>query len=222
MINIIIGNRTEKFMKILGIESFPFTKSELRSKYRKLAKIHHPDKLNSDGSFMKRINLAYSHIKNLAIGDKDIFSRGQKILKAEQKNEDIFTLFENCKKCKGTGEIVRHFKAYDEPCDRCIYSLYSLRSFKEAFPRGKIKTACRACKGTGKFRQQNGRIVECRSCKGKGWLYITCPKCKGRGFITRKARTINSKCFDCGGTGRIKVNPFNPVIPKGAVLNSFV
>lgn len=43
-------------------------------------------------------------------------------------------------------------------------------------------------------------------------------KCKGRGTITTEARTTKTPCFNCGTTGRIKINPFNSVIPKGAVL----
>lgn len=83
---------------------------------------------------------------------------------------------------------------------------------------GKIKVGCKDCLGTRKFKQRNGRVVECRRCKGRGWVYITCPKCKDRGAITVKARTTKTPCFNCGTTGRIKVNPFNPVIPKGAIL----
>ena len=217
MFNIIIGNRTEKFMKLLGIESFPFTKSEVRSKFRKKIKECHSDKTGGDDLLTRKVITAYTHIKNLAIADGRITELGEKTLKAEHENKDMFEFFDVCKKCNGKGEITRYSKAYDEPCDRCMERRPSFFSFK-AFPAGKIKVGCRDCRGTKKFKQRNGRIVECRRCKGKGWVYITCPKCKGRGFITIEARTIKSPCFNCGATGRIKVNPFNPVIPKGAVL----
>ena len=38
-----IGENTERAMKVLGIESYPFTYSELKSSYRSLIKIYHPD-----------------------------------------------------------------------------------------------------------------------------------------------------------------------------------
>lgn len=217
MFNITIGNRTEKFMRLLGIESFPFTESEVKSKFRKKIKECHSDKTKGDDSLTKKLIEAYSHIKHLAINDKRFAERGAKILKAERENEDIFELFDICKRCNGTGEITRYYKAYDEQCDRCMERRPSFFSFG-AFPTGKIRIRCKDCRGTRKFKQRNGRIVACRRCKGQGWLYITCPKCKGRRIITVKARTIKGGCYICGATGRVKINLFNPVIPKGAIL----
>ncbi|MCK4526509.1 DnaJ domain-containing protein [candidate division WOR-3 bacterium] len=217
MFNILIGNKTKKAMKVLGIESFPFTESELKSKFRKLANIHHPDKSNGDDSLMKKINAAYSHIKYLAIGDTEIREKGKDILKAEQENEDMFEFFESCKRCDGNGEITHYYEAYTDLCDRCMERSSSLFSFK-SFPIGKIKVKCRDCRGTGKFKQRSGRTVTCRQCKGLGWLSIKCPKCKGTGRILIKARTTRRMCWYCGGSGKIKLNPFNPVIPKGGIL----
>jgi DnaJ-class molecular chaperone len=217
MFNVIIGDKTKEAMTLMGIEIFPFTESEIKSKFRNLAKKYHPDKLNGDNSSMKKINVAYSHIKYLAIKDNGIAEKGKNILKEEQKNEDIFQLFDTCEKCKGTGEITRYSMAYEVPCIRCreIPCWYS--RFKP-IPIGKIQVRCGDCRGTGKFKQRNGRIVNCRRCNSKGWLYITCPKCKGRRIIKIEAHTTKTICLNCGGSGRVKINPFNPVIPKGAVL----
>jgi DnaJ-class molecular chaperone len=218
MFNVTIGDKTRKFMRLLGIESFPFTESEVKSKFRKRVKECHSDRTKGDDSLTREVINAYSHIKHLAIGDKGFTERGENILKAERENEDMFEFFDVCKKCNGEGEITRYSMAYDELCNRCMKRRSSSFFSFGAFPTGKIKIRCKDCRGTGKFRQRNGRIVDCHNCEGKGRLYVTCPKCKGRRIITVKAHTTKSPCFSCGATGRIKANPFNPVIRKGAVL----
>lgn len=217
MFNIIIGDETKKFMNVLGIKFFPFTKYELKSKFRELAKVNHPDKINGDDSSMKKINIAYAHIKNLVISDNEIADKGEAILKAENENMDIFELFDTCPDCKGAGEEVQYYQERFMPCDRCTTSIYFF-GFWDHVSRGKIKATCRDCQGTGKFKQRKGKKVTCYKCKGRGFLIIRCPKCKGRKVIILEAKTIHNRCGKCGGSGRIKINPFNPAIPKGAVL----
>lgn len=218
MFNITIGNKTKESMKILEIESFPFTESDLKSNYRQLAKINHPDKLNGSTSLMKKINGAYSHIKNLVIKDDELELKKEDILKAERKNEDIFELFDTCKDCNGTGERVIYHPISIDPCDRCT-SRRIFFGWSERVSTGKIKVRCKSCRGSGKFKQQrSGKIVDCRDCSGNGYKYITCPKCKGHKTIFTKSYTTKEVCYFCGGAGKVKINPFNPVIPKGAVL----
>lgn len=219
MFNIKIGNKTEKAMKLLNIQSFPFTESEVKSKFREMIKNCHPDRVKGNDYLAKKVIKAYTHIKNLAVSDRSVASLAKDILNAESANEDIFELFDDCKKCKGTGKIINHHKAYTEYCDRCIKSTRIFFGYYKRVPTGKIKVPCKSCGGTGKFKQCNSKkIVPCLSCAGKGFKYVKCPKCKGTKFIHMKAYTTESGCYLCGGTGRIKVNPFNPVIPKGAVL----
>ncbi|MEA3295545.1 MAG: hypothetical protein U9Q27_00155 [Patescibacteria group bacterium] len=216
MFNITVGDKTKKSMKLLNIESFPFTESEIKSKFRKKIKSCHSDKVKGDDFLARKIIEAYSHIKHLAIGDNEIAKKGKGILKAEQENEDMFDFFDTCKQCNGKGKIIQHHEADTELCNVCMShsSFFSVRNC----PTGKIKESCRACKGMGKFKQRSGRIVTCYRCKGKGWIIKKCPKCKGKGLVHVKAHTTENICLICGGTGRIKLNPFNPVIPKGAVL----
>ena len=214
MFNITIGNKTKESMKILEIESFPFTESDLKSNYRQLAKINHPDKLNGSTSLMKKINEAYSHIKNLVIKDDELELKKEDILKAERKNEDIFELFNTCERCKGTGEISNYRPGYNEWCSRCLKNVLG-----RVIATGKIKVGCGACNGSGKFKQRrNGRVVNCYRCEGKGWLFIKCPSCKGQRITHISSYTKKTVCSNCGGAGKVKINPFNPVIPKGAVL----
>lgn len=218
MINIMIGDKTKKAMALLRIVSYPFTETELKAKYRNLAKTYHSDRTGGNDTIMKEINVAYSHIKHLAINEKDVIEKGKNILRAEQKNEDRFEFFDTCQSCKGTGEIVKHHKTHIEPCRHCTQHASGAWYRYDAFPTGKIQVHCRTCHGSGKFKQRNGKIVDCYRCEGRSWLTIKCPECHGSRIIVIKAHTTTSRCYKCSGSGRIKSNPFNPVIRKGAVL----
>ena len=79
---------------------------------------------------------------------------------------------------------------------------------------------CRSCKGTGEYKQKRGKIVNCFTCYGSGvWRRVKCPKCHGLGVVYEK-KLID--CWKCEGLGKIKIDPFNPVIRKGAILSIFI
>lgn len=143
---ITIGNKTKKFMKILELHQYPFSVAELNSSYKRLIKIHHPDK-GGDENTAKQIIIAYEALKNLAISETTI-EKCQRLARKydEEIAKDMFILFNNCEYCNGTGNE--------------------------------------------------------RYTVGKG---------KHQSFKFRR-------CLKCYGTGKIPMNPFNPVIPKGAIL----
>lgn len=97
---------------------------------------------------------------------------------------------ERCKKCAGTGS---------QPCE---------------YP-------CEFCSGTGKFTQRRSRrVVDCRVCRGTGQYKHPfekewCTNCAGSGITSadRIAHIYVMKCWECKGTGEIRV--WNPVLPKG-------
>jgi len=168
---------------------------------------------------MIKVLAAYKALKHLAININTDIDDGVTIIE-EMESDDIFQMFENkqCTTCGGSGE-------------RYVYSdsQYVCRKCRG----NKIVTlACKYCK-KGKFTLRNGRIVECRACKGSGLFTPICNLCYGTGTTTdgysfwdnlrfyrkpQKEKVVT--CPSCNGKGtiRVKINPFNPVIPKGAVL----
>ena len=134
---ITIGEETRRLMDILGIQDFPFTEKALQAQWRVLAKEYHPDR-NKNPDYeekLKEINSAYEELRNLALPEITE-TQSRKVKKQyDQEKEDIFTFWEPCESCNGTGNIVVN------------------ENFHWLTPRGKPKYVvhvCRACKGLGK------------------------------------------------------------------------
>ncbi len=209
MINISIGENSRKAMKILGIESFPFTNKELKTNFRTLAKRHHSDK-GGDDEMMKKLNEAYSILEHLAVEDvTEEGMRSSSIRKRKHKEDDMFILYDPCPECDGSG--FRYRTRFDglKECSDCGGS-----------GKKEFENKCRACKGTGKFTQKSGRTVNCNRCKGTGVFSthtMKCQTCNGWGQIPNEIET-KEYCPRCEGTGEIELKVLNPVIRKGAIL----
>jgi hypothetical protein len=212
---ITIGEKTKKNMKVLGINSYPFSSKQLKQAFRNLINISHPDRENGNEEKAKKIIAAYNEIKNLALNDITENDKFKEQIKIKKKEEDIFTLFENCKECDSIGKITS-VRYKEEICKYCdihkenwsIFGIYQLR---------KKYSLCKDCKGTGEFTQKRGKTVDCYKCQGTG-LFGYCKHCKNTGFISRKKEFVENICLNCKGTGKIELKPFNPVIKKGAIL----
>jgi len=219
-----IGGKTEDAMKILSINSYPFSPEELSRNFRILAKFNHPDVTGNpnDNKKVRKIIEAYKHLKNLAI----LFTSENEIKATQQRfeeDEDMFGLWDICPDCKGTGKIQRtdyFYKIcpYCDPNPNPFRGIFSDFLFGFSRSSGKKTLKCNACKGTGKFKQKSGRIVDCYKCKGTGiFKIVKCNFCGGSGQIPITKNT-ELTCEKCKGLGKIKLNPFNPAIRKGAIL----
>jgi len=202
---ITIGERTEQMMSIMGINAYPFTSGELKKAFRTKAKELHPDKNNGDDSEFKEMSKAYSQLINLAVdsGHTTSFAQMEKEI-----SSDVFNMWEPCVYCNESGSIPRK-RIVKVPCPRCN---------KKGWPvKFRPTSRCRAC-DKGKYTKKNGEVVDCFVCHGTG-VYGLCPVCKNEMFI-EKEKTEYKQCLVCRGLGKIKNNPFNPVIRKGAVLST--
>lgn len=214
-----IGGETEKHLKILDI-SYPFTTDELKSSYRKLIKKNHPDKGGSKEK-SQELNKSYKYLLLLAVNpDPEKLRQLEK--QQEEEEKDIFALWEHCTHCNGKGyNIVQHDNTV--LCD-CVYGWArrytpGLFMLLNNFIPSRAKSKCRDCNATGMFTLRNGRKVVCRKCKGSGVFIWHCRECNDTGIIFKgKDNTIKQTCFHCEGLGKIKIDPFNPVIRKGAIL----
>ena len=203
----------KKHMEVLGINEFPFSEEFLKTRYREKAFQFHPD-VTTDNTEkeMKKVNAAYSYLKGTAIPSYESSEPKKPFIK-----KDMFDLSEPCELCDGKGYHVRNLPI-SEPCPDCP-TLETRGVFFFFFPRTKSRGfhwgVCPSCIN-GKKR--NGK--DCIRCNGTGKVKLVCKTCNGKGYIVNKERTVKETCVKCGGGGRIEVKPFNPVIPKGAILGS--
>ena len=197
--------------------------SALKSAYRKLARLYHPDKNPGDEAAearFKEVNEAYA-----VLSDPDKRAQYDRFgtVGSGGSGQDVGfgTIFEDLFEgfFGGGGERGRRTRAR-----RGEHLRYDLEVTLEEAAEGlesKVQIprleSCEGCKGTG---QQAGTHPEtCSACRGAGQVrfsqgFLTvarpCPQCGGEGQINR------SPCKDCRGQGRIRKERLLKVtIPAG-------
>ncbi|HLD90898.1 MAG TPA: J domain-containing protein [Patescibacteria group bacterium] len=195
--------------KILGVSNGATT-DEIKKAYRKLAKLHHPDKNQNDPTAeenFKRINEAYE-----ILSDENKRRNYDNSLNGYTNAFDM--LFRNARPQPDRptqGQDLRY--VVDIPLYAFI--LGAERSIQVSYP-----DPCPACNGTGA-----ASFATCTPCNGAGRLTkiqeaqgmrmhstTTCNHCRGKG------RIIKDQCVTCDGLGMTMVDnvdiPF--VVPPGA------
>lgn len=237
---ITIGDATKEAMACLTIKEYPFSPEELSQKFRTIIKTcsaaFKVEKNVKIEEKAKEVILAYKHLKNLATS----FMVGKDEKKAAEKrfyeDEDLFTLWDTCPICHGSGKS-RATSTTPTKCNECdplpkssmIINMFLGWGFGARDPELRssgIKTLwCKNCnkdpitgEPTGEFTQRSGRTVTCYTCKGtKIFRKVRCRKCRGTGLLFIEISTSHD-CSHCKGVGKVEINPWSPVIHKGAVL----
>jgi len=204
---------------------YPFTKNDLKKKYRDLVMQYHPDKhpeIQEDK--IKTINVAFKNLSKIALEKIDVKISLSEELKKKYKleEEDIFTLYNPCPECNGS-RVTYKIITVSKTCSNCGGT-------------GKVKLKCKFC-DNGTYTTKSGYKIPCRRCNGTGiWREVFCNKCSSsyknnwgdllRNMIndywdfgtTYEEKKIEQVCTNCQGRGKIKYEPSNPVIKKGAIL----
>jgi len=220
------------YYKILGV-SRNATEKEIKSAYRKQAKMHHPDKNvnNEQDAKLKfqEINKAYQVLKDKdkrkiydKYGEQGLQNRG---FKFEINNlDDLFAATFGDDDDKNN---------YDDDKDIILAEKTVNVTLKELYT-GTVKTInfnfkynCKECDGTGKYVQIDK--TPCNQCGGKGKEPIlvkdsvNCDVCSGTGrkFVPNQ----NITCNGCNATGKKKFGKIERLCSKcngkGSVPLSF-
>jgi DnaJ-class molecular chaperone len=214
----------------LGL-ALPTSEQAVKTAYRRLAHIHHPDKGGNPDKFQlikdARESLTTEHKPHLTeVNTEDATTDGTPLSDLGKgigfnKNACIcntcngkgfkskpsggFTYIP-CKKCDGSGYIT------SLPCNRCGGD----GKHKDA-KTGRIKGDCWKCNGTGRYKLKGPS--RCRECNKPPPRRMTMfdgifgASDSRPGFVKKASSEIHHKCHSCKGTGETEL--WNPVIPKG-------
>ncbi len=204
----------DKLQELFGL-SFPVSRILLTSRFRELAKVHHPDMGGTEGKF-KELYEAYQELLSYVSEDTQFFEMERatdgRLLVDLGKGLGRVTNGVSCRRCEGEG-------------------YYQVTLYREVVGESSIcrcrKVRCRRC-NSGKFTLRSGRVVDCLTCKGSGIFILQfssrragffkfCPWCFGLG-VTRMTQVPFQRyesCGECEGSGEIRL--MNPVLQRGAL-----
>ncbi len=193
----------DDYYQVLGVPKNA-SEDDIKKAYRKLAKIHHPDKNGgTDSEEFKIIGNAY---QTLIDADKrrqyDMFGPDDDGMRQQQQHHNMGGIFDMF------GAAVHQQQAKQ----KVVHVKFPLSIFINS---GNVDVAytrqvkCETCDGTGSKTKQ---CTTCKKCNGQKIIYTpiqlgpmtlqqpcTCPKCNGRGEMISN----ENKCTDCNGIGSI-------------------
>lgn len=230
--------------EIFNIFTEKWTLQNLKSAYRKIAFVVHPD-VGGTGEQFQKLKDAYDLLKGFCtneITELDCTIEGYELSELG-KGYPVTVNAKECSICNGYGYKKYHRKEtiYDKCPDCEGTGIYFVK--------------CRICSGLGHFRhpRTNKNVGTCETCQGTGkfyppfnpksrniyndlfgvsWILVilpngqrvkanNCRKCNGMKevLIDKEVETLYySYCIACDGKGEIKM--WNPVIPRGLFQNN--
>lgn len=173
------------------------SKEEIKKQYRKLTRLHHPDKNPESKELFTEISEAYeilSDPKKRRIYDTKGYQAAKSYNPEQENNEmDLFSFFGGGKRENKMDNLRINIKV-------SLNDLYNGKEFDFKYTRNII---CPHCRGTGADSEHD--IKTCTKCNGQGMIlerrqiapgYVQqfqtyCPVCNGKG------KTIKKECHVC-------------------------
>lgn len=170
------------------------TNKDIKNAYRKLSKIHHPDKKSGDDTHFTKIVEAYKILSNEKLRSEydeiSQFGRNYNLLNElyefEFSNESV--------------EVDNYKKSFEKFKKKDLVDiLIKIDKFTEIIEYERF-ILCKKCDGIGQDFSNENLVFECDLCEGIGeWKDDICPSCKGNG------ETSIQKCGTCEGEKTKKV-----------------
>ena len=192
------------YYEVLGL-TFPCTEGDVKTAYRRLAMIHHPDrvslseKISAEEQF-KKIKAAYEVLGSAPSKLKyDELMFSEAIRKKNEKKPDTDEIKKTGPDLHHNCEFIRDHDIFNDnnilnvvlsavdAKDGCIYVLSGKRSNAcfNCNGVGGTRLRCMSCHGTGQSGMNLSGKVRCAKCDGFGVKLIKCDVCSGHGQISQ-------------------------------------
>lgn len=213
-------------LKLLQLTT-PTTANALKTSYRRLSKLEHPDlsKHPQAKERFARVNEAYLLLKD----DTTILEQEIVTVTHTTEGDEIAKLGNGlgpttngttCTVCHGVGYSTIH--QLDKPCPDCRTNFSWGPLVHHSRIGGRYEYRCRKCGGTGEFSRNGKKIGVCYPCKGAGWhveksWVNRCQTCHGLMSIAGRHIECHT-CTKCEGAGELPM--WNPVLPRGLLMGN--
>jgi|WetSurSiteA1Bulk_404760.scaffolds.fasta_scaffold24201_2 DnaJ-class molecular chaperone len=203
---------TDEALAILRLKA-PTTWNVVKTRYRQLSKIEHPDVSKHPEAIARfaRLSVAMEFLRK----DPAVFEDYGGVVETEtgDKLADLgkglgpTTNGSTCGDCDGKGYRAVAGDSFQD-CTECRRGIF-----------GDIKELrCGKCSGTGVFMRGGRQVGKCFACDGSGWRPVRnylmwCKVCGTRGVMSVPARKRYYTCEKCKGSGELPM--WNPVLAKG-------
>ena len=203
------------YYSILGIDENA-GESLIKSSYRKLAAIYHPDKADKNPENQDKfidINEAYKTLSDTVLRsayDRELREyRAFKNTRPENKinsyrtrlrdGANVNIIIDFTRDIEQRFQKNKNFKEDLEKPENFIEKIIDIERYikcpscnGDGKEKGTVSMACPECRGTGKMKNKNSFMIEsCRNCGGYGDIFLyKCKTCNGMARIKTSERTV--------------------------------
>ena len=170
------------------------THKDIKSSYRKLSKIHHPDKNGGDDTQFTKIVEAYKVLTDEKL--KVEYDESSQFGKNYDSMNELYD-FEFSNESVGVNQYKSYFDKFKKK--ELVDILIKLDKFTNFIEYERL-VSCKKCDGSGQDFTNGDLIFECDLCEGSGeWKDNKCPSCNGYGESSLQ------KCGSCEGEKLIEI-----------------
>lgn len=164
----------------------------IKSQYKKLAALYHPDKNPNNSDKFINLNDAHKTLMDRAL--RDSYDKDFREYKNQKENGTDNDIIPYRIRFRDGGNVNIEIDFSDDFDDFMGTDIINQDQFIVKTVKLQRYVKCPGCEGEG---------------KGKGTLALSCPNCKGSGLVKNKNKNVSELCSNCNGYGDLFIYKCN-------------